>query len=43
MLRTQYQEDSIISLTYDEEKNECLVRMTVNIVEDDDYIGFNGY
>jgi len=43
MLRTQYQEDSIISLTYDEEKNECLVRMTVNIVEEDDYIGFNGY
>lgn len=43
MLRGYNQEDSIISLEYDEEKNECNLKLTVNIVEEDDYVGFGGY
>jgi hypothetical protein len=43
ILRDYNQEDSIISLRYDGEKNECIVRLTVNIVEEDDYVGFSGY
>lgn len=37
------QEGSIIDLVYNEEKKQCVVTMTVVIVEQDDYIGFQGY
>jgi hypothetical protein len=37
------QEGSILSLNYNEKKQECNVTLTVNIVEEDDYIGFDGY
>ena len=43
MLRGYNQEDSIISLEYDKDKGECNLKMDVNIVEDDDYIGFGCY
>lgn len=43
MLRSYNQEDSIISLEYDETSQECTVKMTVHIVEEDNYIGFSGY
>ncbi len=43
ILRGYNQEDSILSLEYDEEKQECNLKMTVNIVEEDDYVGFAGY
>ena len=43
MLSSQNQEDGFISLEYDEEKQECNVRMSVHTVEEDDYIGFSGY
>ncbi len=37
------QEGSILSLNYNEKKQECNVTLTVNIIEEDDYIGFDGY
>lgn len=43
ILRDHGQEDSIISLTYDETKQECNVKMSVHIVKEDDYVGFSGY
>ena len=43
MLRGYHQEDSILSLEYDEEKQECTVKLSVHIVEEDDYIGFSVY
>lgn len=43
ILRGYYQEDSILSLEYDEEKQKCNLKMNVHIVEEDDYIGFAGY
>lgn len=43
MLRSHGQEDSIISLEYDDVSQECTVKMTVHIVEEDNYIGFAGY
>jgi hypothetical protein len=43
ILRDYNQEDSIISLEYDEENQECNLKMTVHIVEEDDYIGFDEY
>ena len=43
MLRGYNQEDSIISLDYDETNQECNIKMTVNIVDEDDYIGFGCY
>jgi hypothetical protein len=43
ILRGYHQEDSIISLEYDESKQECNVKMTVHIVEEDEYIGFAAY
>ena len=43
ILRSWSQEDSILSLEYDEEKQECNVRMNVHIVEEDDYVGFGVY
>lgn len=43
ILSDQNQEDGFISLEYNEEKQECNVRMSVHIVEEDDYIGFGSY
>lgn len=43
ILRGYNQEDSILSLEYDEEKQECTVKMNVHIVKEDDYIGFGCY
>ena len=43
MLRGYNQEDSILSLEYDEEKQECNLKMNVHIVEEDDYVGFGVY
>lgn len=43
ILRGYSQEDSIISLEYDAEKEECNIKMTVNIIEEDNYIGFACY
>ena len=43
ILRGYNQEDSIISLKYNEEKQECNLTLSVNIVEEDDYIGFACY
>ena len=37
------QDGAVLSLEYDEEKQECTVKMTVHIVDEDNYIGFEGY
>jgi len=37
------QESGLISLEYDEENEECNVKLSVCIVEEDDYVGFDGY
>lgn len=42
-LRGANQEGSIISIKYDEDRQECTVQMTVHIVDEDDFIGFEGY
>ena len=42
-LQSANQEDAIISLKYDEKNNEAIVRLSVHIVEEDNYVGFNGY
>lgn len=42
-LSTANQEDAIISLEYDEANNEAIVKLSVHIEEDDNYIGFSGY
>jgi len=43
MMSDYNQEDGFISLDYDPEKEECTVKLTVHIVEEDDYVGFGGY
>lgn len=43
MLRSYNQEGSILSLKYDEKKQECNVKMNIHIFEEDDYVGFSGY
>jgi hypothetical protein len=43
LLSTINQDGSIISLDYDESKNECVVKMDVFINEDDNFIGFQSY
>ena len=43
MFRGYHQEDSILSLEYDEEKQECNLKMSVHIVEEENYIGFACY
>ena len=43
ILRDYNQEDSILSIEYDQKNEECVIKMNVTIVEDDDYIGFSGY
>lgn len=42
-LQSANQEDAIISLEYDEENEEAIIRLNVHIVEEDNYVGFNGY
>ena len=37
------QGSSIKGLSYDPEKGECTIRMSVHIVKEDDYVGFEGY
>jgi hypothetical protein len=43
MFRGANQEDGILSLEYNEKKQECTVKLNVSIIEEDDYIGFSGY
>lgn len=43
MLSDYNQEDGIISLEYDEEKEECNLKMSVHIIAEDDYVGFACY
>jgi len=43
LLRSGNQEDGVISLVYDEAKEECTVKMRVSIIDEDDYIGFDSY
>lgn len=43
MFSSSNQEDGLLSFKYDEEKQECILRMNVHIVEEDDYIGFSSY
>jgi len=43
MLSDYNQEDGIISVEYIEGSHECTVKMNVNIVEEDDYVGFGSY
>lgn len=43
LLESGNQEDAIISLTYNEQSEECTIKMRTHIVEEDDYIGFNCY
>jgi hypothetical protein len=43
ILRGYHQEDSILSLEYDEEKQVRYLKMDVHIVEEDDYVGFGVY
>jgi hypothetical protein len=42
-LSSANQDGSIISLELDESGETCTVKMNVTIVEEDDYIGFEGY
>ena len=42
-LSSANQDGSIISLEVDDELETCTVKMNVTIVEEDDYIGFEGY
>ena len=42
-LESGNQESAIKSLEYDPEKNEAHIIMDVTIVEEDDYVGFDGY
>jgi hypothetical protein len=37
------QESAIISLEYDPETEEATIKMSTHIVEEDDYVGFEGY
>ena len=37
------QESAIISLEYDPDTEEATIRMSTHIVEEDDYVGFEGY
>ena len=37
------QDGSILDIEYDEKTETCNVKMSVVIVEDDNYIGFQGY
>ena len=42
-LSSANQDGTIISLELDKNRETCTVKLNVIIVEDDDYIGFNGY
>lgn len=42
-LESMNQDGSVRSLEYDPETQTCTVKMTVHIVEEDEYIGFQGY
>jgi hypothetical protein len=37
------QESGVKSVIYDAEKQECTVKLSVVIVEDDNFVGFSGY
>ena len=43
IFRGASQEDGILSLEYNEKKQECTVKLNVSIIEEDDYIGFSSY
>lgn len=43
LLESGKQDGSIIDLTYDESEEQCYVTLSVHIVEEDDYVGFQGY
>lgn len=42
-LASQNQDGSIIKLKYNKDNQTCEVSLTVTIVEEDNYIGFQGY
>ena len=42
-LSSANQDGAIISLNYDEETELCVITMATSIIEEDDYIGFQGY
>lgn len=42
-LESGNQEGGVISLNYDPESETCSVKFHVCIVEEDDYVGFDGY
>jgi hypothetical protein len=42
-LESLNQDGSIINLEYDEKNQECVIKMNVVIVEEDNYVGFAGY
>lgn len=43
MLSDYNQESAILNLVYDPKTETCNVVLSVHIVEEDDYIGFDGY
>jgi hypothetical protein len=43
MLSDYNQESAILNLVYDDKTETCNVVLSVHIVEEDDYIGFDGY
>lgn len=42
-LESMNQESAIEKLEYNEETEKCTVTLSTHIVEEDDYIGFEGY
>jgi len=43
LLRSGAAEDSIRSFVYDETRDECIIRLSVHEVKEDNYIGFGSY
>jgi len=43
IFQAHHLEDSIILISYDEKKEQCTINMTVQVVEEDDYVGFGNY
>jgi len=43
LLSSGNQESALKNLTYDKKTKQCNIIMNVHIVEEDDYIGFDGY
>ena len=43
LLSSYNQEGAIKSFKYNEERETCTIELSTHIVEEDDYIGFDGY